>query len=99
MAGNTECCGWASWGELAGMGNGRIVVDDWGGAERPSAMRSREEASETIPISLVDRSHRVPARESAPRSGTSAARWRSGHRARAHLATLRRRLRERNKHV
>ena len=31
MTDNTECCGWASWGELAGMGDGRVRVDAWDG--------------------------------------------------------------------
>ena len=33
MTDNTECCGWASWGELAGMGDGRVRVDAWDGEE------------------------------------------------------------------
>jgi hypothetical protein len=29
MPDNGECCGWASWGELAGMGDGRTSVSGW----------------------------------------------------------------------
>jgi len=29
MAERAECCGWASWGELVGIGDGRTRVEAW----------------------------------------------------------------------
>ena len=76
MASNTECCGWASWGDLAGMGDDCGATDGWDQAKRSVEISAREDASRAAAVRRC-----------------------SGRRARAHLATIRWRLRERNKHV
>lgn len=85
MTDGVECCGWASWGELAGMGDGRVKVNAW---EEPG---ERAAIAESPCGSSPDASSAgVAAR------GVAAIRH-SGQRARAELAVLRWRLAERNK--
>jgi hypothetical protein len=47
MSDSNECCGWASWGELAGMGDGRTSVSGWEGPEgdRHSSGRAADEGT------------------------------------------------------
>jgi hypothetical protein len=85
MTDNTECCGWAWWGVLAGMGDGRVRVDEWEGEERVAVGAKRGGASS-------DETFRAGA--SAP---AIAAVRHSGRRARAQLVVSRWRLKERNK--
>ena len=42
---HNECCGWASWGELAGMGDGHTAVDGWERPEGDAGSCGRERAS------------------------------------------------------
>lgn len=36
MAGKAECCGWSSWGALAGMSGPPASAGDWSDMDRPS---------------------------------------------------------------
>ncbi|HEY9426977.1 MAG TPA: hypothetical protein VIR34_07475 [Gemmatimonadaceae bacterium] len=85
MTDNTECCGWASWGELAGMGDGRVRVDAWDGEETVAVGAERGGVSS-------DETLRAGASTPAIVAGRH-----SGRRARAQLVISRWRLAERNK--
>jgi hypothetical protein len=85
MTSSAECCGWASWGELAGMGDGRVRVEVWdqrgaGAAGAEVGGASSSDASQT----------------DAAAHGVRTVRY-SGRRARAAMAISRWRLAERNK--
>ena len=41
---HNECCGWASWGELAGMGDGHTAVEGWERAQVNAGSCARERA-------------------------------------------------------
>lgn len=89
MAENTECCGWASWGELAGVGDGSVSAESWEERkEVPPDTKLRSASSDDS----SDSSH-----ASRPAPAITGDR-RSGRRARAQLAVSRWRLGERNKH-
>jgi hypothetical protein len=66
MASDTECRGWASWGDLAVMGDHCGAADGRAQAERSAEISAREDASRAAAVRRC-----------------------SGHRARAHLATIR----------
>jgi hypothetical protein len=85
MTNNDDCCGWASWGELAGMGDGRVSVDSWERKEvtPPGVERERARAKDA-------------SRTGAATPGIVTGRC-TGRRARAQLALSRWRLAERNK--
>jgi hypothetical protein len=85
MTDSVECCGWASWGELAGMGDGSVKVEEWEERGARAAIAGPQHGSSPDAV-LVG----VAAR------GVAAIRH-SGQRARAELAVLRWRLAERNK--
>lgn len=80
-----ECCGWASWGALAGMGDGGVTVDAWeeldaeAGSAQSEGARSRGARKSDAWMSEV-----APGKY-------------SGRRARAALALSRWKLGERNK--
>lgn len=80
-----ECCGWASWGALAGMGDGSVAVEAW---EEPGveagSVQSEDARSGEAPTSDAWKSKSAPGRH-------------SGRRARAALALSRWKLGERNK--
>jgi hypothetical protein len=80
-----ECCGWASWGALVGMGDGSVTVDAWeerdaraGGAQSESARSGDVPKADARMSGIVRGAH-------------------SGRRARAELALSRWKLAERNK--
>ncbi len=80
-----ECCGWASWGALVGMGDGSVTVDAW----------EERDADADCAQSEGGRSGEAP-KADAWVPGI-AARKHSGRRARAELALSRWKLGERNK--
>ncbi|HEU6449840.1 MAG TPA: hypothetical protein VFT57_00370 [Gemmatimonadaceae bacterium] len=80
-----ECCGWASWGALVGMGDGSVMVDAWE-PQDAGVGRAQSESASPGDTSKAD----------ARLSGV-AARKHSGRRARAELALSRWKLGERNK--
>ncbi len=85
MTDSEECCGWAAWGELAGMGDGRVRVDAW---EEWSASAAGSEAE------IESTGDALQAGVAARAGGASR---HSGQRARAVLAVSRWKLAERNK--
>ncbi len=88
MTNSVECCGWASWGELAGMGDGRVKVEEWDERDERSARAAIAESQQGgSPDAL---------RAGAAARGVAAMKH-SGQRARAELAVLRWKLAERNK--
>lgn len=86
MVERDECCGWASWGELVGMGDGSVTVDAWEqrGAGAGCAQSGRA-GTEDAP------------KAEARMSGSDATRS-SGRQALAALALSRWKLAERNRH-
>jgi hypothetical protein len=79
-----ECCGWASWGALAGMGDGSVRVDTGEEQDKGACSAQVEAGSGEVPT------------KNEWTSGTTQERH-SGRRARAELALSRWKLAERNK--
>lgn len=64
MVAKSECCGWASWGALAGVEENPALGERWRAAESSSArtMRARERVSGAGWLrSLLARMHRTHA--------------------------------------
>ncbi len=91
MRDSNECCGWASWGELAGMGDGHVAVDLWDAEDAGAAVDEL-----TAPKSAL-RAGATMGAESDEAAAPAVAALHSGKPARVRIAMSRWRLAERNK--